>query len=126
MRLAVFVLAFGWSASAAQYRDGYADSRGVKIHYVTAGSGPLVGIGHGFPDFRYTWRHRMDALTGQHKVAALNRPHSNGLSHKLAASEKQRACSAYARRFQQPREPYQARITPHQVRVPVSTIYGLG
>ena len=30
---------------------GYADNKGVKIHYVTAGKGPLVVMIHGFPDF---------------------------------------------------------------------------
>lgn len=29
--------------------DGYADSGGVKIHYETAGKGPLVVLIHGFP-----------------------------------------------------------------------------
>jgi hypothetical protein len=31
-------------------RDGYADSAGVRIHYVTLGRGPLVVMIHGFPD----------------------------------------------------------------------------
>ena len=30
--------------------EGYADSGGVKIHYVTLGKGPLVIMVHGFPD----------------------------------------------------------------------------
>jgi len=34
--------------------DKYADSNGVKIHYVTAGKGPLIVFIHGFPDFWYT------------------------------------------------------------------------
>ncbi len=32
----------------------YADSDGVKIHYVTLGEGPLVIMIHGFPDY---WLH---------------------------------------------------------------------
>ncbi|SVC61401.1 uncharacterized protein METZ01_LOCUS314255, partial [marine metagenome] len=31
----------------------YADSDGVRIHYVTVGEGPLVVMIHGFPDFWY-------------------------------------------------------------------------
>ena len=30
--------------------EGFADSNGVKIHYATMGSGPLVVMIHGFPD----------------------------------------------------------------------------
>jgi hypothetical protein len=29
--------------------EGFADSGGVKIHYVTKGEGPLVVLIHGFP-----------------------------------------------------------------------------
>jgi pimeloyl-ACP methyl ester carboxylesterase len=46
--------------------DHYADSGGVKIHYVTHGpdsaDAPLVVMVHGFPDFWYTWRDQMKAL----------------------------------------------------------------
>ena len=44
---------------------GYAVSDGgVKIHYATLGSGPLVVMIHGFPDFWYSWRHQMDGAVG--------------------------------------------------------------
>ncbi len=33
--------------------DGFVDSGGVKIHYVTKGAGPLVVLIHGIPDFWY-------------------------------------------------------------------------
>jgi len=169
MRLAVLALAVGFTLTAAEYKDGYADSNGVKIHYVTTGTGPLVVMVHGFPDFWYTWRDQMEALAGQYQVAALdlrgynlsdkpageenydmrlligdvaavikalgrekaivvghdwggiiswnfafympqmveklvilNLPHPNGLSRELATNEKQKANSAYARRFQSP------------------------
>lgn len=51
---------------------GYADSSGVKIHYVTQGSGPLVVMIHGFPDFWYTWRHQMPPLAANHQVVAID------------------------------------------------------
>jgi pimeloyl-ACP methyl ester carboxylesterase len=43
----------------------FADSGGVKIHYAAIGpeSGPLVIFVHGFPDFWYSWRSQMDALS---------------------------------------------------------------
>jgi pimeloyl-ACP methyl ester carboxylesterase len=52
--------------------DGMADSNGVKIHYVTAGKGPLLILIHGFPDFWYTWREQMPALARQFQVVALD------------------------------------------------------
>ena len=50
----------------------YADSDGVKIHYVTLGEGPLVIMIHGFPDYWYTWRHQMEALSANHRIAAMD------------------------------------------------------
>jgi pimeloyl-ACP methyl ester carboxylesterase len=41
---------------------GYAQANGVRLHYVEQGSGPLVILLHGFPDFWYCWRHQMPAL----------------------------------------------------------------
>ena len=52
--------------------DGFADSGGVKIHYVTAGKGPLVVLIHGFPDFWYSWRAQMPELAKHHQVVAID------------------------------------------------------
>ncbi len=52
--------------------DGYADSDGVKIHYVTAGKGPLVVLIHGFPDYWYTWRAQMPELAKNYQVVAVD------------------------------------------------------
>tara|TARA_Y100000588_G_scaffold58738_3_gene57210 strand:- start:3210 stop:3551 length:342 start_codon:yes stop_codon:yes gene_type:complete len=49
----------------------YADSDGVSIHYVQAGSGPLAVFIHGFPDFWYFWLHQMEGLSDTHTVAAM-------------------------------------------------------
>lgn len=49
-----------------------ADSNGVKIHYVATGKGPLIVMIHGFPDFWYTWRKQMDALSGHYRVVAVD------------------------------------------------------
>src|SRR6059036_3009405 len=53
-------------------RDGYADSDGVRIHYATLGHGPLVVMIHGFPDFWYTWRKQMEALSDRYQVVAID------------------------------------------------------
>jgi len=45
----------GWS-----HREALVN--GVRLHYVEAGSGPLVVLLHGFPEFWYSWRHQIPAL----------------------------------------------------------------
>ncbi|HVT91618.1 MAG TPA: alpha/beta hydrolase [Bryobacteraceae bacterium] len=52
--------------------QGYADSNGVKIHYATLGSGPLVVMIHGFPDFWYTWRDQMAGLADKYQCVAID------------------------------------------------------
>ena len=51
---------------------GYADNKGVKIHYATIGTGPLVIMIHGFPDFWYSWRHQMEGLSENFQVVAMD------------------------------------------------------
>ena len=54
-------------------KHGYAVSEGgVKIHYAMLGTGPLVVMIHGFPDFWYSWRHSMVALSDQFQVVAID------------------------------------------------------
>ncbi len=66
---------------------GYAVSDGgVKIHYASLGKGPLVIMIHGFPDFWYTWRHAMEALSGQFQVVAIDQRGYN-LSDKPKGAE---------------------------------------
>ncbi len=52
--------------------EGFADSAGVKIHYVTKGQGPLVVMIHGFPDFWYSWRAQMPELSKHFQVVAID------------------------------------------------------
>ncbi|MFT3765385.1 MAG: alpha/beta fold hydrolase [Minicystis sp.] len=40
----------------------HVDVGGVRLHVAEAGSGPLVVLLHGFPEFWYTWRHVLPAL----------------------------------------------------------------
>src|SRR5258708_38529147 len=56
----------------AMGEEGFVDSDGVKLHYVTAGKGPLVVLLHGFPDFWYTWRDQIPALAKHFQVVALD------------------------------------------------------
>ena len=51
---------------------GYAKSGDTRIHYVTAGKGPLLVMIHGFPDYWYTWRNQMPELAKTFQVVALD------------------------------------------------------
>lgn len=51
---------------------GYADNEGVKIHYAVLGQGDPIVMIHGFPDFWYTWRDQMEALSADHQVIAID------------------------------------------------------
>jgi len=65
---------------------GYAENNGVKLHYVSVGSGPLVVFIHGFPDFWYSWRHQMKALSANFQCVAYDQRGFN-LSDKPAGVE---------------------------------------
>jgi epoxide hydrolase 4 len=45
----------GWA-----HREGRVN--GVRLHWVEEGTGPLVVLLHGFPEFWYAWRHQIPAL----------------------------------------------------------------
>tara|TARA_R110002072_G_scaffold269868_2_gene429277 strand:+ start:5532 stop:6476 length:945 start_codon:yes stop_codon:yes gene_type:complete len=86
--LLLFLMAAGL-AHADIWTDaehGYADNDGTKIHYATAGQGPLVVMIHGFPDFWYSWRHQMEGLSDYFQVVAVDQRGYN-LSDKPAGDE---------------------------------------
>lgn len=56
----------------ANAREGYADADGEPIHYVEMGTGAPVLMIHGFPDFWYTWRDQMQALSASYRVIAID------------------------------------------------------
>src|SRR5437660_12128402 len=69
----ILVLGTAQPAAADELgEDGFADSQGVKIHYVTQGKGPLVVLIHGFPDYWYSWRDQMPALAKHFQVVAID------------------------------------------------------
>lgn len=47
-------------------------TNGVRLHYVTQGSGPLMLFLHGFPEFWYSWRHQIPEFAKDYKVVALD------------------------------------------------------
>lgn len=49
---------------------GYATVNNVRLHYAESGSGELVILLHGFPEFWYSWRHQLKALAPHFHVVA--------------------------------------------------------
>ncbi|MDE3096695.1 MAG: alpha/beta hydrolase [Chloroflexota bacterium] len=49
----------------------FVEANGIRFHVVEQGTGPLVLLLHGFPEFWYSWRHQLPALAGAgfHAVA---------------------------------------------------------
>jgi epoxide hydrolase 4 len=82
------LLLAGWTPAEAQtpepaapassllpgVEEGFVDSDGVKIHYVSLGKkeNPLLVMVHGFPDFWYSWRAQMPALAKHFHVVAID------------------------------------------------------
>jgi epoxide hydrolase 4 len=48
----------------------FADVNGIRMHYVTQGSGPLMLFAHGFPEFWYEWRRQLDEFGRDHLAVA--------------------------------------------------------
>ncbi len=48
--------------ATADFSHGFAQTNGIRMHYVEAGSGPLVILLHGFPESWYSWRHQLPAV----------------------------------------------------------------
>ena len=44
------------------------DNKGVNIHYVTVGQGPVLLFVHGAPDFWYLWNNQMDAMCDNYQL----------------------------------------------------------
>jgi pimeloyl-ACP methyl ester carboxylesterase len=76
----------------ARVKNGYADSNGVKIHYASLGTGPLIVMIHGFPDYWYTWRNQMEALSSQFQCVAIDQRGYN-------LSDKPKGVENYSLRF---------------------------
>jgi len=70
------------------WQHEYITTNGVKLHYVTQGSGPLMLMLHGFPEFWYSWRHQIPEFASDFKVVA---PDLRGYND----SEKPASQSAY-------------------------------
>jgi pimeloyl-ACP methyl ester carboxylesterase len=59
---------------ARLFRHEFADVDGVRMHYVTGGSGPALVLLHGWPQTWFEWRGIMPALARHFTVYALDLP----------------------------------------------------
>lgn len=57
-------------AKTPMLKDKYAEINGVRLHYVTAGKGPLIIFLHGFPEFWYEWKHQLADFGKDHLAVA--------------------------------------------------------
>ena len=56
----------------SEFTDHYFDFDGITLHYVEAGSGPLVIFYHGFPLFWFSFHHQLTALKDRYRVVAVD------------------------------------------------------
>jgi pimeloyl-ACP methyl ester carboxylesterase len=59
-------------SSYNRFQHEYADVNGVRLHYVTAGTGKLILFLHGFPEFWYMWREQLAAFGTDHQAVAVD------------------------------------------------------
>jgi len=66
------ILAAGCALSKEKpgLKDEYAKVNGVRLHYVSAGKGPLIIFLHGFPEFWYEWKNQLVEFSKDHRVVA--------------------------------------------------------
>ena len=80
-----------WKGTTVRLQEGDAMSDGVKIHYHTAGEGPLLILVHGIGGYWFDWRHQIPELSKQYKVVAMTQRGFNrsdqpvGVEHYTAA-----------------------------------------
>jgi Predicted hydrolases or acyltransferases (alpha/beta hydrolase superfamily) len=58
------------NSAEEKWDHNFVDVNNIRMHYVSAGSGPLVLLLHGFPEFWYSWRHQISALSEKFHVVA--------------------------------------------------------
>jgi epoxide hydrolase 4 len=62
--------AFAANKEKPMLKDRYVNVNGVRLHYVTAGKGPLILFLHGFPEFWYEWKNQLVDFGKDHQAIA--------------------------------------------------------
>ncbi|WP_293128126.1 alpha/beta hydrolase [Microcoleus sp. bin38.metabat.b11b12b14.051] len=60
------------SVVEAAWKHEFITTNNIKLHYVTQGSGPLMLMLHGFPEFWYSWRHQIPEFASDYQVVAVD------------------------------------------------------
>jgi len=63
---------FRHEAGEPMLTDNYANVNGIRLHYVTSGTGPLILFLHGFPEFWYAWKNQLTDFGRDHQAVALD------------------------------------------------------
>ena len=50
--------------------SNFIQANGIKLHYIEEGTGELVILLHGFPEFWYGWRNQIPILSKKYRVVA--------------------------------------------------------
>jgi epoxide hydrolase 4 len=72
-----------FAADRPALQDKYVEANGIKFHYVTAGTGPLMLFLHGFPAHWYMWRDQLTEFSKDYTVVA---PDTRGVNLSSRAS----------------------------------------
>jgi pimeloyl-ACP methyl ester carboxylesterase len=56
----------------SDFQSQYADVNGVRLHYVSVGTGKLVMFVHGFPEFWAEWENQLVEFGKDHQALALD------------------------------------------------------
>jgi pimeloyl-ACP methyl ester carboxylesterase len=54
----------------SDFQSQYADVNGIRLHYVSVGTGKLVMFVHGFPEFWAEWENQLTAIGKDHQAVA--------------------------------------------------------
>jgi epoxide hydrolase 4 len=58
------------AATKPGWKNQFAEVNGIRLHYVTAGKGPLIVFLHGFPEFWYEWKDQLPEFGKDHRAVA--------------------------------------------------------
>lgn len=57
---------------ASQLTRAFAHVNGLRLHYASAGEGPMILFAHGFPEFWYAWSSQLSEFSRCHRAVALD------------------------------------------------------
>ena len=59
-------------SAISSWEHNFIKTNGVNLHYVSQGSGKLMLMLHGFPEFWYSWRHQIREFAADYRVVAVD------------------------------------------------------